>query len=336
MLATAATAAVGLGASSVAHAGFHTFGSDLEANTDWAETHGADAFFFQTKFADGRDPTSTATGQIVQIRLKGMAVPSGQGPPLTEIHFQTMAIRPDGSPWPQISSGPVLIPAGGDPNQITTYDMRAQNFCIGRGVHIVFTDEGGFDPAHGYPNGVPYQVFGHVRGAATRQLVVTAGGGEDNVVEGQELLMQVVVATGPDATALCPDGTATDGGHLPGPESGARVGFTGALMLNRTARVDGTRRHVRVALRCSGARPCKGRVKLAVTRRVGARERRVALAAGGFRLRVGQTRTLSLKLTRAARRILRTSSRVRGVSATAITYTSAGPRRSSVQLTVRR
>jgi hypothetical protein len=107
--------------------------------------------------------------------------------------------------------------------------------------------------------------------------------------------MQVVVATGPDATALCPDGTATDGGHLPGRRGGTPGGsihaHPRALMLDRTARVDGRRRHVRVALRCSGPRPCEGRVRLAVTRRVGARGRSVALAAGGFRLRAGQRQT---------------------------------------------
>jgi hypothetical protein len=222
-LAAAATAAVGLVAPSAAHAGFYTFGSDLEADADWAETHGADAFFFATKFADGRDPRSPATGQIVRIRLKGTAVPSGLGPPLTEIHFQTLAVAPDGRPLPQISSGPVLIPAGGNPNQITTYDLRAQNFCVGRGVHVVFTDEGGFDPAHGYPNGVPYRVFGHVPGAATRQLVVTAAGGEDRVVAGQEVLMRVTVATGPDAGGLCPGGSSKDGAHLPRPGGGRRT-----------------------------------------------------------------------------------------------------------------
>src|SRR4051794_2002461 len=185
-LVMALAAAVGLVGASAAHAGFHTFGSNLEADADWAETHGADAFFFATRLPGGRAPTSPATGQIVQIRLKGIAVPSGLGPPLTEIHFQTMAVAPDGRPLPQISSGPVLIPAGGDPNQITTYDLRAQNFCVGSGVHVVFTDEGGFDPAHGYPDGVPYRGFGHMRGAATRQLVVTAAGGGGPVAGGPE------------------------------------------------------------------------------------------------------------------------------------------------------
>jgi len=329
VLAGAATSAVALAVPSVAHAGFHTFGSDLRADADWAETHGADAFFFATRFRDGRDPTSPATGQIVQTRLKGMAVPSALGPPLTEIHFQTMAVRPDGSAWPQISSGPVLIPASGDPNQITTYDMRAQNFCVGRGVHVVFTSSGGFDPGQGYPNGVPYRVFGRVRGAATRRLLVTAAGGEDRVVRGQELLMQVVVATGPDAGGLCPGGTSPDGAHLPRP---GRSTEPRAVVLRRTARVDRQGRHARVALRCTGSRRCTGRVSLAVTRR----DRRVRLAAGRFRLRARHTRTVSPKLTRAGRAMLRTAPRLAGVRATAITGTSAGPRRARLELTLRR
>jgi len=248
------------------------------------------------------------------------------------------------------------VPAGGDPNQITTYDLRGANFCTEKGFYIDFTDEGGFDPAHGYPNGVPYQVFGHVTGSATRQHVVTSGGASDIVNNGQELLMQVVVAGGPDASPLCPGGTSTNGGHLPGqggstpPPSGGGgtttpppgggtttpVILPKAIVLARTPRIDAKRRNVRLALRCTGTKPCKGRTALKVTRRIGTRKRTLGFAFGTFTLSVGQTKTVSAKLTTFGRSLVKKSARIKGVSVTAFTYTSAGGNSSTRTLTVKR
>lgn len=151
-----------------------------------------------------------AAGQIVAVRVKGIAMtPPGAPPPLTEIHFQDLQPQTNGSVFVHASSQPFNLPSSGDPNQVSSY--APQNLCVNQGDFLAFNDEGGFDPNF-YPQGVQFQVLANVPGSVTDSFSMHNGTGNGNdftgmPMPGQELLMQWDLATGPDATPLCPGGT---------------------------------------------------------------------------------------------------------------------------------
>src|ERR1044072_8474549 len=77
-----------------------TFGSDLTAPANIAQARQADTAYWQTAFADARNPTSPATGQITSFKIKGIAlatpvpgIPGGE----TMFHLQALQPRPDGT-----------------------------------------------------------------------------------------------------------------------------------------------------------------------------------------------------------------------------------------------
>src|ERR1044072_1023553 len=77
-----------------------TFGSDLTAPANIAQAPQADTAFWQTSFADARNPMSPATGQIISFKIKGIAlanpvpgIPGGE----TMFHPQALRPRPDGT-----------------------------------------------------------------------------------------------------------------------------------------------------------------------------------------------------------------------------------------------
>jgi len=51
-----------------------TFGSDLSAPANVVQARQADTAYWQTRFADGRNPTAPANGQITSFKLKGIAL----------------------------------------------------------------------------------------------------------------------------------------------------------------------------------------------------------------------------------------------------------------------
>lgn len=169
----------------------------------------------QGRFVDpSGQGTMPADGQIVAVRIKGMALTSSQAgapPPLTEIHFSVLRPQPDGSVKVIVTSGAFNLPTTGDPQQVTTYNPV--NMCALKGDYLTFSSEGGFDPTY-YPNGVSYQIFSNVPGS--RAANYAKGDGVNNgaqftgtAVNDIELLMQWDLATGDQATALCPGGTKT-------------------------------------------------------------------------------------------------------------------------------
>ena len=205
--ALCALAALGT-VSAPAEARLTGFGSNLSAPANMAETHGADSVFWAASLASPGRTRVRTSGQIRRVRLKGTALRSGAAGapgPLTEFHIQTLRRRRDGSVQVRLSSQPFYIPIGGDPNQISTY--RPINLCAKKGDYVAFNDEGGFNPPW-YPNGVPYQVFGRVPGSSTR--FYTKDNGTKNgavfsgeLHRGQELLMQMLLATGRHTSFEC-------------------------------------------------------------------------------------------------------------------------------------
>ncbi|MEA2221591.1 MAG: hypothetical protein QOJ35_4217 [Solirubrobacteraceae bacterium] len=202
-------------------AAFTTFGSDLAAPADTSEARQADTAYWQTTFADGRSPLAPATGQITSFRIKGTAlskpvdgVPGGE----TMFHLQALRAQPDGSFRILRSSQAFYVPdRDADPQTITTY--VPENFCIDTGDVLVFNTVGGWDGVIGdvqrpalYPHGTPLQIFSTVRGAGVSQFTGADKTNNGDVITGSalprhEILMQLTVGTGSDATALCPGGT---------------------------------------------------------------------------------------------------------------------------------
>ena len=190
------------------HAGVVRIGSNLRRPATLSEARGPDAAFWNVAGA-ARGNAVPADGQITKLKLKGIAVRSkrrGAPRPRTEFHFQVLHPNGDGSVSVSLSTNPMHLPAGGNPNHVSSYRPRGY-LCVKRGDYVDFNDEGGFVPGY-YPNGVPYKVF------ASNPRVVSNVFSEDNGTnigaiftgsarQGEELLLQAVLATGRNASPVC-------------------------------------------------------------------------------------------------------------------------------------
>ena len=204
-----------------------TFGSNLRAPATIIEAHQADSAFWPTAIAGG-NWVVPADGQILRIRLRGTVLRErGAGYPLNEVHFQTLRPNGDGTMVVVLTSAPFYVPIGDDPDRITSY--RPENLCAKRGDVIAFNDEGGFqyggpgrlEPGH-YDNGAPFRVFGAVEGSTTAHYSKHDGTFNGDTlyptsVPGEELLMQVVLGTGADASEPCGGPRRHPNGRLVGP-----------------------------------------------------------------------------------------------------------------------
>jgi hypothetical protein len=313
-----------------AHAAVTSFGSNLSApatantaeNLNYAGSNiptiingagvtvhvnhdGADTALWNAALASG-NPTAPAGGQITQVRLKGCAEPAPGGPaPLTQVHFQDLQATNAGAFRVNVTSNPFNLPVcgqNGDANTISTF--APTNFCVSAGDYVDFNDEGGFDPKY-YPSGVKYQVIGSVGGSTMDSFIRNNGTGNGStfspsdssyhdgfaVNAGKELLLQATLATGPDATPLCPGGSA---GAI-----GAKAKAAPAARASVPRQSDGASRGgaVSVAVSCHGTTvPCSG--VLAVTVAGVTRKASFSLGSGRtghFRLRFGSTLVRALR-----------------------------------------
>ena len=234
----AISAAITLALPAAASAEVINFGSDLTAPANVAEAHGADTAFWGLS-VKGKPGSTPASGQITEIRLKGTAVPSvaaGAPAPLNEVHIQVVHPQPNGSVTVSLSTDPFYVPIGGDPNQVSKYHP-AGYLCVEKGDYITFNDEGGFAPPF-YPEGVPFRVFSNVAGSTTAQFTRDNG---TNIGAnftgapraGQELLMQMTLTTGYDASTVC--------GGMKGQEfKGVQIAPQSTKVRKRIARVRAT------------------------------------------------------------------------------------------------
>jgi hypothetical protein len=235
--------------------------------------YGADTALWNFALAGG-DPRAPATGQALKIRLEGCAVPTAGGPPpLTQIHFQDISPLAGGGAKVNLTSQPFDIPVcarnGASGSTITTYEPT--NLCVSHGDYVAFNDEGGF-VEHTYQNGVPYRVIGSVPGSTMHSFIRNNGTGngatmssrDSTSMDGfasnsnEELMMQVTLGTGPDATHICAGGT----GGLPAPPAAVTL----------RPQTDGVnhQRLVSVAIYCSVNPECRGTATLTVgSRRFG-------------------------------------------------------------------
>ncbi len=273
---------------------------------------GADTALWNTALAGGASPAAPASGQVTSVALEGCAKPTAGGtPPLTQIHFQDLTPQPGGGVHVNVTTQPFDIPICGAPapsggvtsgSTVSTYVPT--KFCVQAGDYVGFNDEGGFDPSF-YPSGVPYLVMGAAAGVTDSYIrdmgtnngatltptnVTTHDGFAVNT--GREQMLSATLATGPDATPLCPGGTR--GVKAPPPSAG-QVGGPPAVGLH--AQRDGVNhsRYVSVSLYCNQpSAPCAGSVMVTATPTNAASTR--ALAAAPINLPSSKSAKVQLRV----------------------------------------
>jgi hypothetical protein len=218
-------AAVALALPTASQAGVMTVGSDLSKPADTYESHGSDTAFWNTSI-DG-SPKGTvmpADGQVTVARLKGAAIqdptPTALAPD-PQFHFQVLHPKGSGVMHVELSSGAFVLPivqvTDPIPSQINSY--QPVNLCVHKGDYVDFNDWGGAEWAWPDSRGIKYQVFSsraqpnsgstvdwYEGNNLTNQGMDFSSAGQPR--QNQELLLQSSLATGPDATDICPGGYA--------------------------------------------------------------------------------------------------------------------------------
>jgi hypothetical protein len=237
---------------------------------------GADTALWNVTQASGA-PASPGDGQILSIKLEGCVQQATGGPaPITDFHFQDLVPQGGGAVKVNVTTQTFQIPicgsGGAGAGTVTTY--KPTNFCVKQGDYVDFNDEGGFNNQY-YPNGAPYQVIGSVAGSTMDSFILNGGtnngatlspstkGGSNGFASnsGEELMLQATLGSGPDATPLCPGGTAgTQPNPQPAPGPAPAAPAKAALTLR--AQTDGISHKgvTKLALFCAQSSPCTGTV----------------------------------------------------------------------------
>jgi hypothetical protein len=264
--------------------------------------YGADTVLWNTK-SPGGAAGAPATGQAVKVALEGCAQPAAGGPPpLTQIHFQDLTPAPDGGARVNLTSQafdtPVCGQNGASGSTVTTYNPI--NLCVSRGDYVALNEEGGYVEKY-YRSGVPYEVLGAVGGASLDSFIrgngtgngATFSPGETGAMDGfttsqnEELMLQVTLGTGPDATHICSGGTGGLGPALP--------------PLKIRTQTDGINhsQNISVAIYCRPASGCRGTAGLSLP------GRSARYGHAGFNLPGNKTSHLSVHLTSALMGMIR-------------------------------
>ena len=265
--AAIAAAAALLALPAAGHAAVMTLGSNLQKPADAVEAHGADVAFWNTQIT-GQPGEMPADGQVTFIRVKGTVVDdprhrrySGQKPLDPQFHFQVL--HPIGAREVRVmlSSAPFRLPVtvngdnSADTQQISGY--QPVNLCVQKGDFVDFNDIGGHEwswPERGPPDGMHVQIFSSLALGSTVAWYSKSDGTNINSEwapagfnQAEELLMQTKLATGPDATDICPGGYMQ---HI----------YRGLNIKARTASLSARKRTVKVAVNCpvSTYGYCKG------------------------------------------------------------------------------
>ena len=291
---------------------------------------GADTALWNVQLASG-SPIAPADGQVVSVSLEGCAKPNGP-PPLTQIHFQALSPLPGGGAKVELTSQAFEIPVCGQDGAsgatVSTY--QPINLCVAQGDYVDFNDEGGFVAGQNgpppYPAGVPYMVIGAVSGSTMDSFVANDGAGNGATFSpantsshngfasnpGRELMLQATLATGPDATPICPGGTK----GVPPPGSGAAHRHVLPSLTIPTPQHDGMNASgvVQVAIYCHSSATCAGTITLHSKPSHGSRP--VWLGATRFTVTSHSTGKARVRLSRLARSMVRRTNGGLGVEVT--------------------
>jgi hypothetical protein len=209
------TLVAALAVTGTAQAAVTTFGSDLSAPANRVNAHGSDTVFWNATLASGQGVTAPAEGQITSVKVKGGVLTSTKDNRLARlVHVQVL--RPVGGTKHrvQLTSGNLYLPRSDDQQIVTTYaGSKLVNICVKKGDYVALNTIGGFEfrPDNSVA-GSQLQVFSDVPGSLMRWYEKGNGTNTGTTLPsftespGQELLMQTVVSSGPDATDICPGG----------------------------------------------------------------------------------------------------------------------------------
>ncbi|HEX8075167.1 MAG TPA: hypothetical protein VF545_09315 [Thermoleophilaceae bacterium] len=287
-----AASAAALLAPATGQAAVTVFGSDLSKPANMVEDHGPDSAFWNTAI-DG-DPGRAvvpADGQITVANVKGTVLsdPTGRVKPDPQFHIQVLHPQGDGSVKVELSSAAFRLPVGGDPQAVSSF--RPLNLCVHKGDYVDFNDIGGAEWAWGGYRGMPFQVFSRTPGSTVNHYAAPDGTNVGSrwkpaeIHQGQELLMQTALASGADATDICP------GGFMQHVFTGAKVvGGQTAILRTRT-------RSAKIKTLCPGPSygGCKGVLSLDAT--FGSQN--VLVGSGTFDIKPGYTTSVEIKLSAA-------------------------------------
>jgi hypothetical protein len=220
------------------------------------------------------------------VKGKALRGPGQAAKPRVLVHFQTLRPQPDGSVKVLLSSGETDWPLDGDSQQITV--IRPLNHCIYAGDYVAFNTWGGHEWRFGQHGGVPLQIFSRRPGSQLAWYEKDQGtnnGAQFHSYaprEGRELLMQAVLATGPDATDIC------EGGYQQHVFTGLDVegGQNAVLRVNEEV--------AKVRATCPGPTygACKGALRLEAN--LGGQD--VVLGTKGFNMAPGTTTNIEVPI----------------------------------------
>jgi hypothetical protein len=208
-----ATAVATLAVTGTASAAVTTFGSDLVSPANRVHSHGADTVFWNATLASGQAVTAPSAGQITSIKVKGGVLTSTKNNRLARlIHFQVLRPLGGAKNRVQLTSGNFYLPRTDDQQVVTTYN-RLVNLCVNKGDIVALNTIGGFEfRPDDSAAGSQLQIFADVPGSLVRWYEKDNGTNNGQTLPkftelpDQELLMQTVVSSGPDATDICPGG----------------------------------------------------------------------------------------------------------------------------------
>ena len=228
---------------------------------------------------------------------------------------------PGGGAKVNLTSQPFDIPVcgwnGASGSTVTTYEPI--NLCVSQGDYVDLNEEGGF-VEHIYQNGVPYRVLGAVPGSTTNSFIkgnrtgngATLSPSNTAAMDGfaanhnEELMLQVQLGTGRDATHICAGGTR----GLPPVLPPIRVG----------PQTDGLNHHgiIAVAIYCRLRAGCNG---VATLTPMGRQARKASYGHTSFRLRGNTTSHVPIRVTS---RMIQLVRRYRGGVSAALTAVVRG------------
>ncbi len=284
-----------------------TMGSDLKGAASLVETHGADTAFWPISLGGTPFAGAPEDGQVLEVRIKGTVLKEkGAADPATLIHIQSLepAAR-DGSRVVYLSSQGFDMPID-QPNTVTTF--TPENLCIHKGGTVAFNNIGGFmyggslsaplDQRH-YLKGDPFQTFARIPTSSTARYTADNGTKNGATVspqtdnqepgapagstnQGEELLMQFVLATGNDRSEACGGPRRHPDGRLVLPPPAMHV------IGGQNPYVRGTRQF-QTAIYCSGPNPCTGTVNIVRQNRV--------MASAPFSVRPASSGRIPMRLS---------------------------------------
>jgi hypothetical protein len=199
---------------------------------------------------------------------------------------------------------PICGENGASGSTVTTYEPI--NLCVSQGDYVDFNDEGGYVPLI-YRSGVPYEVIAPARGSTMDSFIKpnatnngdTLSSSERSAGEGfasnenEELMLQVILGTGPDATHICPGGTGGTAPPLP------------AIRISKQTDGLNRARRVSVAVFCRSQPACVGTATLTYAHKT--------IASANIRLAPMTTSHVPMQLTPKLARLIR---RVRAIRPT--------------------